>query len=75
MGWKCYLDSWIGKIKDQSVQDVFDELVHKWVEKLFRAKDRLKEIVKCSYMNIIISFTRLMDSFVSNESGTIGYDV
>jgi len=43
--------------------------------KLFNTRLRCKELVKCLDINIVISFTRLMDSFLKNESHSIGIDV
>lgn len=45
------------------------------MNKLFVTRSKCKELVKCIDMNIVLSFTRLMDSFLKNESSSIGFDV
>jgi dynein heavy chain len=38
LGWKPYLESWIGKIKEVLIQEFFFDLVEKWIIKLFKAR-------------------------------------
>lgn len=74
LGWEPYIDSWIGKMKDEAYIDFFSDLKDKWINKLFRARKNCNELVKCLDINIVVSLTKVMDAFLKNYSTIIGFE-
>lgn len=68
LGWRPYIEGWIMRIKDPGVQEVLMDLVEKWLNRLFKARqNNCRELVKCLDINIVQSLTKLMDAFMKNE--------
>jgi dynein heavy chain len=75
LGWRPYMDAWIGKIKDQALQEWFYEYVDKWIDRLFKSRSMCKELVVCLDINIVISLCRLMEAFIKTEGAYISLDL
>lgn len=46
LGWRPYFQSWLGRIKDEPVQEFVKELTEKWFVRLFDKKRLMKEDFK-----------------------------
>lgn len=70
LGWRPYIQSWVLKIKDESVVEFLNEMIEKWFGKLFtrkhQQKEDFREFVPSLEISIISAFTKLMDSFLKN---------
>jgi len=46
LGWRPYIQSWVQKIKDESVVEFLNEMIEKWFGKLFARKHAQKDDFK-----------------------------
>ena len=74
LGWRTYIDAWRLRMKDPLIQDCFNDLIEKWIVRLFKTRQLCKDLVKCLDINIVISLTRLMEAFLKSEKA-ISLDV
>lgn len=79
LGWKPYIQSWILKIKDESVQEFLNELVEKWFTRLFnkkrQMKDEFKEHIPTLEVTIVITFTKLLDAFLRGDGKACDFNI
>lgn len=79
LGWKPYIQSWVLKIKDESIQEYVNELIEKWFTRLFNKKkmmkDEFKEHIPTLEVSIIVSFTKLMDAFMQGDGKAADFNI
>lgn len=79
LGWKPYIQSWVLKIKDETIQEFLNEMIEKWFTRLFAKKramkDEFKEHVPTLEVSIIVTFTKLLDAFLHTEGKACDFTV
>lgn len=70
LGWKPYIETWLGRQKKQKIADEYRKNVDFFLDNTLNFKAAVcKELIKTTEINVVTSMTRLMDSLATKENG------
>lgn len=70
LGWKPYIETWLGRQKKKKVADEYRKNVDFFLDGTLNFKAAVcKELIKTTELNVVTSMTRLMDSLATKENG------
>lgn len=70
LGWKPYVDSWLGRQTKAKVAKEYQKSVDFYLEKVLQFKaENCKELIPTTELNAVMALARLMDSLATKENG------